>query len=69
VVAAALMGASEVPRRELGVDRERLRFVEAVRAGFGFLEQLGFEVVLELSTLVRYESDLVFVVVFHGRGS
>jgi hypothetical protein len=69
VVAAGLMGASGVPRTEPGVDRERLRFVEAVRAGFGFLEQRGFEVVLELSTLVRYESDLVFVVVFHGRGS
>lgn len=63
------MGASGVPRTELGVDRERLRFVDAVRSSFGFLEPLGFEVVVEFSTLVRYESASVFVVVFHGRGS
>jgi hypothetical protein len=63
------MGGSGVPRTEPGVDRERLRFVDAVRSSFGFLERAGFVIVLELSTLVRYESASVFVVVFHGRGS
>jgi hypothetical protein len=69
VVSARLMGPSEMPRSGPGADRERLRFVEAVRSSFGFLEKRGFDTVVELSTMVRYESASVFVVVFHGRGS
>lgn len=47
----------------------RLCFVEAARAAFDVLldAPYGFEVVSEGGTQVRYESDVVVVVVFHDR--
>lgn len=51
-------------------DRSDLRFVEAVQAAFHFVEDLGFRLVsVEPPTFVRYESDAVFLIVYHGRRS
>jgi len=51
-------------------DRERLGFSTAVRNNFSFLEnQYGLQCVHEEDTLVRFESDVVFVNVYHGRTS
>ncbi len=58
-----------VPRVEPGADRELLGFARAARSAFAFLEEFGFGVTAESSTFVRFESDAVFVNVFHGRGS
>ena len=53
-----------------GPDRWRLRFAEAVVREFAFLEsELGFRRTKEETTFVRYESDRLFLNVFHGRGS
>lgn len=53
-----------------GPGRAKLRFAEAVRREFEFLERIfGFRCTEESPTFVRYESDYVFVNVFHGRGS
>lgn len=59
-----------MPRFHPGADRERLQFRNAVLRAFAFLDRkLGFEVVQAESTFVRFESQDVFVNVFHGRGS
>jgi hypothetical protein len=59
-----------MPTTAPGDDRWRLGFAEAVETSFGFLaRELGFRVVVAQSTFVRYESEQVFVNVFHGRGS
>jgi hypothetical protein len=50
-------------------DRSQLRFVEAVEDAFGFLRFRGFAPVRREATLVRFESDRVFVNVYHGRRS
>ena len=53
-----------------GPDRWRLRFAESVVREFAFLEsEFGFRRTKEETTFVRYESDQVFLNVFHGRGS
>jgi len=53
-----------------GADRGRLGFPQAVAREFAFLEStFGFRQVKESTTLVRYESDRLFLNVFHGRGS
>lgn len=55
---------------EPGPHRAGLRFVEAVKGSFEFLER-DFELRLVQSepTFVRYEGDRRFVNVFHGRAS
>jgi hypothetical protein len=50
-------------------DRERLFFAESVRRHFGFLEGRHFTVVTCTPTYVRYESQRLFVNVYHGRKS
>lgn len=57
-------------RFEPGPERAKLGFRGAVLSAFGFLENdYGFRCVKTEVTLVRYESDRVFVNVYHGRGS
>jgi hypothetical protein len=51
-------------------DRAQLRFEEEVLDSFSFLRtEFGFRVVESELTRVRYESDKVFVNVYHGRSS
>lgn len=53
-----------------GAERHRLGFAEAVIGEFAFLEStFGFHQVEQGPTFVRYESDRLFLNVFHGRGS
>lgn len=53
-----------------GAERSRLGFAEAVARWFSFLEStFGFHQVKQDATFVRYESDVLFLNVFHGRGS
>jgi hypothetical protein len=52
----------EVSRRELG-------FSQAVESEFEFLKESGFEMTHVEPTLVRFETDRVFVNVYHGRSS
>ena len=54
---------------EPGKDRWNLAFKEAVKTNFVFLRSIGFQQVSEDVTLVRYESKVAFVSVYHGRGS
>lgn len=50
--------------------RARLGFEQAVRSRFEFLEtHYGMRVVQSEPTLVRYESEALFVNVYHGRSS
>ena len=48
-------------------DSGRLNFVRLTIQSFGFLLQLGFRVARCDATLVRFETDVVFVNVYHGR--
>jgi len=52
-----------------GQNRWQLGFKDAVLSDFEFLSAYGLKPVQEEVTLVRYESDTVFVNVYHGRGS
>ncbi len=54
---------------EPGRNRWKLGFKEAVLHNFGFLRSYGMAPVTEEVTLVRYESECVFVIVYHGRAS
>ncbi len=54
---------------ESSPDRWRLGFKEAVLSSFGFLRSYGLRPVEEDPTFVRYESEAVFVNVYHGRAS
>ena len=57
-------------RTRPGPERFRLGFSEAVQSAFGFLQQdYGFRCVEAGPTFVRYESDLAFVNLYHGRAS
>lgn len=56
-------------RTEPGKDREQLGFKDAVLSSFGFLHTYRLKPVKEDVTFVRYESDAVFINVYHGRGS
>ena len=47
----------------------RLGFTGIVLEAFTFLERFGFVPVVRESTLVRFESQSVFVNVYHGRSS
>lgn len=49
-------------------DRQ-LGFVAAALRAFAFLEHLGFAVVRREPTLIRFESESVFINVYHGRSS
>jgi hypothetical protein len=50
--------------------RDRLGFVDAVRQSFGFLtSEFGFTIIIQTSTMVRFEGDRAVVQVFHGRSS
>jgi hypothetical protein len=49
--------------------REELGFSEALIREFNFLEKKGFRSTQKNVTLVRYESERVFVNVYHGRAS
>ena len=64
-----MTGSIGMPQTGPNPERWSLGFVSAVRSSFDFLEDLGFAVVVEESTFVRFESGAVFVNVFHGRGS
>jgi hypothetical protein len=52
-----------------GKDRWQLGFKDAVLSSFEFLRTYGLAPISEDVTFVRYESDAVFVNVYHGRGS
>lgn len=52
-----------------GPERGRLRFKDAVLSAFDFLCSYGLKPVEEEVTFVRYESEVVFVNVYHGRAS
>lgn len=52
-----------------GPEREQLGFRDAVVSSFKFLSAFGFHLVREESTFARYESQTVFVNVYHGRAS
>ncbi|MGO4882158.1 MAG: hypothetical protein ACLP59_15195 [Bryobacteraceae bacterium] len=56
-------------RTDSGKDRWQLGFKDAALSSFEFLRTYGLKSVGEDVTLVRYESDAVFVNVYHGRGS
>lgn len=47
----------------------RLGFADLALKAFGFLLQAGFRVVRRDSTHVRFESDAVFIKLYHGRSS
>lgn len=50
-------------------ERGAFGFPFAVEREFGFLTAHGFRCVSTKSTLVRYESDHVFINIYHGRSS
>jgi len=50
-------------------ERASLGFKDAVLANFQFLQEMGFHVVQQDVTFVRFESPKVFVNVYHGRSS
>lgn len=53
-----------------GPNRERLCFKEEVLSAFNFLtKEHGFHCVKAEITFVRYESQSVFINIYHGRGS
>ena len=63
------MGA-RLPTTAAGADRDRLGFVPAVRARFGFLLDAGYSEAWVEPTYVRFErGNDPFVEVFHGRAS
>lgn len=54
---------------EVGRERTRLNFANAVRQRFAFLDDLGFSEVESLPTLVRYRNGDLEVTLYHGRSS
>lgn len=58
-----------IPPPPIRPGREKLRFRLSAESAFRFLEEMGFRVTRAEVTLVRYESDAVFVNVYHGRAS
>jgi len=56
-------------RTEPGEGRSQLGFKEEVLSNFRFLSSYGLKPVQEEVTFVRYQSDAVFVNVYHGRAS
>lgn len=55
--------------RPVPIEREQLGFAAAAKSAFAFLLSHGFRVVDEQITWVRYESNILFVNVYHGRSS
>lgn len=51
------------------IDRRAFHFPEAVEANFGFLAGRGFKRVQSEETLLRFQSNRVYVNVYHGRKS
>jgi hypothetical protein len=51
------------------IDRCTLKFSEAVKENFGFLEDHGLNLVRCTATFVHYESSRIYVNVYHGRKS
>ncbi len=51
------------------VDRDRLGFAAAAKTAFAFLFSHGFRVVDEQVTIVRFEGDVAYANVYHGRSS
>jgi len=68
---AAGNGAVNMNRRSRISETERmhLRFASAVTEMFAFLEDLGFSIVEQSTTLVRYRKGNLEVDVYHGRQS
>lgn len=62
---AMIMGVSN----EIGRERTRLNFPNAVSEKFSFLGDLGFSEVESLPTIVRYRKGDLEVHVYHGRQS
>lgn len=58
-----------LPPSQTLMDRARFAFCDAVQRTFGFLTEHHFQCVRTEPTFVRYESDRVFVNVYHGRSS
>jgi hypothetical protein len=57
-------------RAQTGRERAGLGFREAAISAFAFLvEDFAFSCVQQQVTFIRYESNLVFVNVYHGRAS
>jgi len=56
-------------KSQTSIDRATLAFAEAVCSEFGFLPRHQFRCVRTEPTLVRYESDKIFVNIYHGRSS
>jgi len=69
-VDAPELEARKMDHAEPNPDRSQLRFEEAALDAFSFLRtEFGFRVVETEVTRVRFESDHVFVNVYHGRSS
>ena len=51
------------------IDRSILRFAEAVKSSFSFLEAVGFCCVRSEATFVRFESEKMNIKIYHGRRS
>jgi len=49
--------------------RAYLGFTDAVRGNFGFMKDHGFKEVRAEDTIIRYETERVFLNVYHGRSS
>jgi hypothetical protein len=58
---------STTPERVL--DRTPLRFAEAVKNQFSFLETMGFRCTCSEATFVRFESADIGINIYHGRRS
>jgi hypothetical protein len=58
-----------MPETEPSAEWSRLGFAEAVLANFEFLRSYELRRVENDSTFVRFESEAVFVNVYHGRAS
>lgn len=57
-------------RTVAGPDRHRLGFAASVQSAFGFLvSKYGLRCLRAESTFVRYQSERVFVNIYHGRAS
>jgi hypothetical protein len=50
-------------------DRSRLRFADQVKTHFRFLNDHGFRLVSTSETLLRYESPVLAINIYHGRQS
>lgn len=63
-----MVSTKMIPPR-MAPGRRALGFRETAEAAFVFLHELGFRMVVSDETYLRYESDKVFVNIYHGRSS